>query len=390
MRIAGMFSWIERLRAKWGLFSWIERSRGKWSLFYWIKRLRAEWGHDKYSAETIDRLIYSKHVQDVRWIVNVTVYAAAFAIILVLIAALYMGFGQGSLHNALLPFTVSAVLAGLGGIVAWCYRTGSSRLGVVDLFACEITTLCRVCTVIGLAESCIGAFELEDREHSLSDQQKQRFSHFESLEAYTPIFDANAKELQALSVKVVINITAFYTYWKATRDTFRRLAKTPATTAVAPSSPPSDDWLEAMRDVLYMQFLAMESARKAVRDLTEFEPNNAENTIMILLSELPLYRSLRKNFRKDDVRYVRLELRRSRYQSEVDRVYRHTLEEHAKYNDPATIQNQLRHLSSDDLEELQRDWDKAYRMLDDLKKCCEQALEVKLPLRDTNACTIKA
>jgi hypothetical protein len=337
------------------------------------------------------------HVQDVRWIVNVTASAAALAILIYAviawtIAPTHVG---SKLFDALLPFTISAVLAGLGGIIAWCYQTGSNRLGIVDLFACEITTLCRVCTVIELAGTCIAAFELDASEHTPSDQDKiikvrERFSHFESSEAYTPIFDANAKELQSLSVKVVINITAFYTYWKAMRDAFRRLAKTPATTGIAPSVAQSDSWHRAMGNVLYMQFLAMESARKAVRELIEFEPNNAENTIMILLSELPLYGALLKYFPETDVRYARLQLRRSRYLSVVPQVYYHTLEEHAKHNDPDAVGNQLRHLSRDNLEELRRDWNKAYRMLEELKKRYVEAIGQELPRRDAIACATGA
>jgi hypothetical protein len=360
-------------------------------MFFLIKRLRAYLGHDKYSAETFDRLTRSMHVQDLRWIANVTVGAAGLAILIFAVIAWETAptlagsnLAGSKLYDALLPFTISAILAGLGGIIAWCYQTGSGRLGIVDLFACEITTLCRVCTVNGLADTCIAAFELDTSEHSPSDQVKnmrERFSHFESSEAYTPIFDANAKELQNLSVKVVINITAFYTYWKATRDAFRRLAKTQPTTEPAPFH--SDGWHRAMANVLYMQFLATESARKAVRDLIEFEPNNAENTIMILIGELPLYGSLLKYFPETDVRYVRLQLRRSRYLSVVPQVYYHTLEERAKYNNPDT-RNQLRYLSHDDLEELRRDWNKAYRMLDELKKRYVDAIGEEFPPREAN------
>ena len=53
---------------------------------------------------------------------------------------------------------------------------------------------------------------------------REQFGLFKSSETYTPFFDANAKELHSLSVKVLANITAFYTYWKATRDAFRKLA----------------------------------------------------------------------------------------------------------------------------------------------------------------------
>jgi len=359
-------------------------------MFFLIRLIRAKLGYDRYSPETFDRLIQSMHVQDLRWIANVTVGAATVAILVYWVIAWETAPYAGSkLYDALLPFTISAILAGLGGIIAWCYQTGSGRLGIVDLFACEITTLCRVCAVTALADHCIAAFELDTGEHSPSDQDKvikirEQFSHFESSEGYTPIFDANAKELQSLSVKVVINITAFYTYWKAMRDAFRRLAKTQPTTVAAPVIAHSDAWDRAMGNVLYMQFLAMESARKAVRDLIEFEPNNAENTIMILKSELALYGSLLKSkyFRETDVRYVRLQLRRSRYLSVVPAVYYHTLKEHAKYNDPDTVRNQLRHLSHDDLEEFQRDWNKAYGMLEDLKKRYVDAIGEEFPRRD--------
>src|SRR5262245_25793755 len=139
---------------------------------------------------------------------------------------------------------------------------------------------------IGLADTCIAAFQPGD--HSPSDPDKirmmrERFSHFESAEAYTPIFDANAKELQSLSVKVLINITSFYTYWKAMRDAFRRLAKASSTMPTTSSISDDDEWHRAMANVLYMQFLAPEGARKAIRDLIEFQPNRAENTIMILI-----------------------------------------------------------------------------------------------------------
>ena len=88
-----------------------------------IKRFRVRFGHDKYSAETFDRLIYSMHVQDLHWIVNVTAYAAAFAIFVIgLVAA--VEFFTVKWSEALVPATtllagLGAVLAVLGGIIAW-------------------------------------------------------------------------------------------------------------------------------------------------------------------------------------------------------------------------------------------------------------------------------
>jgi hypothetical protein len=352
-------------------------------MFFLIRHLREYFGYDKYSAETVDRLTRSMHVQDLRWIANVTAGAAVLAIVMFVITAYTVTYthapqpipvrADSKFYDALLPFTISAVLAGLGGIIAWCYQTGSGRLGIVDLFACEITTLCRVCAVIGLADTCIAAFQLSD--HSASDPEKtkemrERFRHFESAEVYTPIFDSNAKELQSLSVKVLINITSFYTYWKAMRDAFRRLAKTQSATESASSINNDDEWRRAMANVLYMQFLALESARKAIRDLIEFQPNRAENTIMILTGELALYGSLKAHFPKTDVRYERLQLRRVRYQHVVPEVYYQTIEEQAKYAD------------CDERNELRRDWDKALGMLVDLEKRYIDSMDEEFPRKD--------
>jgi hypothetical protein len=101
-------------------------------MFFLIKRFRVRLGHDKYSAETFDRLIYSMHVQDLHWIVNVTAYAAALAIFVIGLVAAVEFFPVAKWSEALVPATtlltgLGAVLAILGGIITWCYQTGSSR-----------------------------------------------------------------------------------------------------------------------------------------------------------------------------------------------------------------------------------------------------------------------
>jgi hypothetical protein len=317
------------------------------------------------------------HVEDLQWVVNVTTIAAALAIVAICVLAAVEFISTPKFSEALVPASAllagfGAVLAGLGAINAWCYQTGSSRLGMIDLCACEITTLCRICTINGLADTCIAAF-LTDRmsDKDTSIKVREQFGDFESSETYTPFFDANAKELHSFDVKVVTNITAFYTYWKATRDAFRKLAKMQT----------DDGWHRAMGNVIYMQFLAFEAARKAVRDLIEFEPNNAENTITILVSELPLYRFLLKHFPEGDLRRARLKLRLSRYALVVPQVYYHTEDEHAKYQDFDTARKHVPHLAREDVEELCRDWEKAYEMLDELKSRYEAAIG-EFPRRD--------
>ena len=107
----------------------------------------------------------------------------------------------------------------LSAVVAWVYRDGSERLGVVDLFACEISTLCKVATVVDTAhrnvvQFCAGPPPTITKELGTS----QAAAHFTSQENYFPVFEANNKYLQKLEARVVINITAFYTYMKAVRD----------------------------------------------------------------------------------------------------------------------------------------------------------------------------
>jgi hypothetical protein len=352
-------------------------------MFRAIKWLRGRFRYDKYSAETFDRLLHSVHVEDLRWIATLTTCGAGFAIVVIIVISCYVypsaqQSGGSKVYELLVPFQISAVLAGLGGIIAWCYQTGSARLGIVDLVACEITTLCRICTINRTVDSCIEAFELDmgegpALEQSAINERRSRFAYFDSSERYAPVFDSNAKELRSLGVRALTNVTAFYTYWKATRDAFRKLAHASAAAPGSHISAENNPWHRAMRDIIYMQFLACESGRRAIRDLIEFEPNSAENTINVLLSELPAYGFLVKYFREDDVRRARIVLRRSRYQEIVPDVYYLVEEMHLKYqNLDMTVRmpaHRRRHL-----EELRRDWEKAHRMLRDLKKYFEATI----------------
>ena len=121
-----------------------------------------------------------------------------------------------------------------------------------------------------------------------------------------------------------------------------------------------------------MQFLACESARKAVRDLIEFQPSSVENMITILLSELSAYRFLKRAFDEGDVRRERLELRLSRYRTVVQEIYDRALRGHGditkmKKSPPYGVTDKQ-------LEELYRDWDKPFRMLPDLRHRCLEAV----------------
>jgi hypothetical protein len=208
------------------------------------------------------------------------------------------------------------VLGVVGAVIAWAYQSGSARLGVIDLFACEISTLCRVATVVDTARRYAGKFDQPPRAAANTTGLGQPPYHFASEENYFPVFESNTRDLQTLEARVVINITEFYTYMKAFRDYLRTLSQiTPQSNELDLSSESLlRSWHDAVLNVVFMLFLGLESGRHAIDDLVEFQPEKAERTIVILISELEAYRFLLGQFtNKQDVRYQRLDLRESNY-----------------------------------------------------------------------------
>jgi hypothetical protein len=297
-------------------------------------------------ASTLVRLGRSRHVADLRLIFSVTL------IIMVISAALAVAFcfehqiisNWKDVHdrpnNWVLVRLALAAIADSGafigavgavgcGVLAWTYQSGSARLGVVDLFACEIATLCRVFAVADTVRRYVDLFEHGPRAsapHPIDGELPADTSRFTSQESYFPVFDASVKELQALEADSVKHVTAFYTYMKVMRDSLRRLAeiRPPEGSALGSAldtAPCDDDWHRAICSVVYMQFLGLESARKAVQELVEYEPTQAEDVITILLSELLAYGFLRQQFR-GDLRQRRLEARDETYRRDIPALYR--------------------------------------------------------------------
>ena len=260
------------------------------------------------AASTFNRLAESQHVADLRLIFwsasGLMVAGCGF----VLIWHKWVDAG-GVLGSGALITTI----VGIGfGVLAWTYQTGSARLGIVDLFGCEIATICRVLAIAEVAPRYVELFRAPP----------ERPLDFRSQEDYTPVFDANSKDLEVLEARVVERITEFYTYLKAMRDYLRLLGGI---------AQPRDDgarWQITMRSVIYMLFLMLESARRSLGRLIEYEPEQAQNTITILLSELVAYGFLAQVFAKEaeenpgyDARWERLRLRRERYLELVPAIY---------------------------------------------------------------------
>jgi len=300
-------------------------------LFRWTAR-RVETGD---RAATLDRFFHSRHVMDLRAVVIIALGAVLLVLVFGLALSLenawekvhatdkettinpYVQLISTTLANFLTFF--APVLAAFGAVVAWAYQAGSARLGVVDLFACEISTLCRVTAVLDTVAALIkriGDAPPQDAGVAAPAHAPQAESGggFASQEDYFTVFQNNTKDLQSLEARVVINITAFYTYMKAVRDSMRALAQLRAG---------ADEGLAAARrtagrDLIYLLYLGLESARRAIDDLVEFEPEQAERTITILISELAAYRFLRSEFGDaEDIRHGRLQLREPEYRDLV-------------------------------------------------------------------------
>jgi hypothetical protein len=300
----------------------------------WLRTLiRAVWWPDtkltaEESASTLFRFFRSEHVRDLKAIVALAVFSLIIIVVLVLAfgamdATLPASPGRGvPVFERLVRFFeflakyCGPAFAVAGLVVGWAYRSAAARLGVVDLFACEISTLCRVGTIVDVGERYVADYARETH-HAESGGKEQAISRptmFVAQEDYFPVFQTNAKDLELLEALVVNNITEFYTYMKATRDSQRRLAQL--------SSFGSEAGLDPRLNLIYMLFLAYESGRKAVESLIEFQPSRAENRIVILITELKCYSCLLKHLDQDKHHYPRLLLRKEDYRNVVPTLYK--------------------------------------------------------------------
>jgi hypothetical protein len=149
----------------------------------------------------------------------------------------------------------AGLLTVAGGIVSWAYQAANTRFGVVDIFAAEIATLCRVAAVSEFIPHYI----------ELYDKQRQ-FPVINAPRDYLAVFNNNACDLEVLDGDVARFVTQFYVHMKAMQDSVSRGAD------------PQENQLAAL-NVIYNAFLAFESARQALAVLTD---NRAERQEYLL------------------------------------------------------------------------------------------------------------
>jgi hypothetical protein len=184
------------------------------------------------TSATLTRLFESNHVRDLKLIAGGASWIMLVGILVILAVFIHDVIPQnGAPSAASTPQiwktiedslkTIAALIAIGGAVIAWVYRTASVRLGVVDLFASEITTLCRVGTIVDMGQRSIAAFDYVGSNAGPTKNGKkpptqQRYTphRFISEENYFPVFSGNAKDLEVLEANVVIHVTAFYTYMR--------------------------------------------------------------------------------------------------------------------------------------------------------------------------------
>jgi hypothetical protein len=331
------------------------------------------------AASTFFRFFRSKHVDDLRLIVKITVLIFTIHVILVIILAIIMGFSDTSIVSTIdsevsratpdvlkvksdvskaTPWLesfkfafayIGPALPIYGAIIAWAYLSASGRLGVVDLFACEIATLCRVGTLFDVGQRYVDMMDGDGSKKPATGSTRKGpaagTTRFDSEENYFPVFSSNSGDLKVLEALVVSNIAAFYTYMKAARDLQRKIA----------SETDPDTRRNAVADMIYVLFLGYERARNAVNDLIEFQPVKDENTIVILITELKCYSFLHKHYARtsgdvtqslDGVRHARLQLRKSVYMQVVPDLYRRVTSHGEKDEDWCEARNTVSALES--------------------------------------------
>jgi hypothetical protein len=341
-------------------------------------------------SATIDRLFTSRHVYDLRliaavglivvvWIFVVAVVTAAGAAYLASMEQTTLSGSHAIAHAVIAGGAAFLKLLGptlvvFYGVLTWAYQTGNARLGVVDLFACEIDTICRVITVTDMVMN-----KIKQHSHDRADELASSSSEisaspsFNSEENYFPILDSSVNELQKLEAKVVSHITAFYTFIKAVRDSLRQVADVRQGQGHPPglhephfrATEVLSRRQEVSRNVVYTLYLGLESGRKAISHLVEFEPERTERTIVILISELTAYQFLREQFPAvGEMRHDRLVLRQTDYQAIVPELCRQVEDNEAKFSQPkppGSMQDQ------EDRDDEARQWCASYQLLNELK-----------------------
>jgi hypothetical protein len=281
-------------------------------------------GKRKGFVAHIGRFCYSRHTRDLLAIALVTLAAAFFAPGVALYIVSHWWKASSPAFPGLLPLILNGVPAETipvelqvalftiaAGVIGWAYQSANTRFGVVDIFAAEIATLCRVAVVGDFMPKYVALFE-----------KRRAFPQNPAPRDYIAVFNNNAKDLEVLDGDVARYVTQFYVHMKALMDTLGRGAD--------PRENP-----QLALNVIYTAFLAFESARQALAVLMDNERERQEYILTALLTEVPAYLLLHAEsdhldeVRKRKLLKHRIEERLPRYRSLMRQIA------HSKMKEPS-------------------------------------------------------
>jgi hypothetical protein len=157
-----------------------------------------------------------------------------------------------------------ATFGGVAAVIGWAYQAANIRFGVADTFAAEIATLCRVAAVNEFMPTYV----------DLCSEGKE-IPGVVAPRDYLALFNSNAKDLEVLDGDVARFVTQFYVHMKALEDMLGKGVRADA----------QDHGLR----LIYVAFLAFESARLALAVLMDDRLERQEYILTAMLSEVPAY-----------------------------------------------------------------------------------------------------
>jgi hypothetical protein len=145
------------------------------------------------AASTLFRFFRSKHVVDLRLIVVTILVLLGLYVIFILIGAVVEHYRHPETSQAELVVKLIGPAVGIAGvIISWAYKAASIRLGIIDLFGCEIGTLCRVGTIFDVGMRYVHAYEGRADAKDNGAEKRDSSDKYTSQEDYFPIFDNNS------------------------------------------------------------------------------------------------------------------------------------------------------------------------------------------------------
>jgi hypothetical protein len=202
------------------------------------------------------------------------------------------------------PIPVGVLLSITGALLAGflkLYDIGEKRLGTVDLFANDILSIIRVLSAKNTTESLVRHYE----NPTLAD-----YPDTARREDYLGLFGSCAKDLGFLPRTTIAQVTAFYTFLKAARDTRGTLSAINQTKTGQAEYVLDKEKQDILLNTMYLMFLCLEAGYYALLSLEDDKAEFAKYDPMLKRKLSQTSKFLKSVLPPDDPRRMRLEIPR--------------------------------------------------------------------------------